>query len=73
VNLNDRIYQGEDDQWYYHTRGNNAAGPFDSEQAAEKALAKQVRHWSGTHSPLQAWPRAWHPGRLFRRSASRHT
>ena len=39
----DRIYQGEDERWYFNVRGNLAKGPFVSLAAAEDALNRHIR------------------------------
>lgn len=39
----DRIYQGEDDRWYFNVRGNLAKGPYGSHIDAEDALNQHVR------------------------------
>ena len=38
----DRIFQGEDDQWYFNVRGNQAVGPFGSFSDAGDALSAHV-------------------------------
>ena len=68
----DRIYMGEDDQWYYRARGNTSVGPFDNRQLAEQALTKRIRSWSGRTNPRAAWPQELRPSKIFRRSAARH-
>ena len=35
----DRIYQDEDDRWYFNVRGNLAKGPYVSYPEAEDALS----------------------------------
>lgn len=63
-----RIYQGEDDQWYFDVRGNQVKGPFSTQHNASVALNAHIqqcrRHLDG---PL--WPNSWN---LFkqRRSAT---
>ncbi len=37
-----RIYQGEDAQWYFNVRGNQSMGPYDTYRIAESALHKHV-------------------------------
>lgn len=69
--MNDRIYQGTDQLWYYRVRGNHDIGPFDSRLDAERKLNRQLRSWGAIKGPAAAWPRGWHPGRLLRRSAAR--
>ena len=39
----DRIYQDDDDRWYFNVRGNLAKGPFASFNEAEDALNLHVR------------------------------
>ena len=41
----DRIYQGDDDRWYFNVRGNLAKGPFESHRDAEQALGAHLRQW----------------------------
>ena len=52
----DRIYQGEDDHWYFNVRGNQAKGPFTSYADAEAAL---TRHVLDCRRPLggTVWPK----------------
>ncbi len=47
----DRIYQGDDDHWYFNVRGNLPKGPFASYDDAETALEKHVRQ---CRAPLAA-------------------
>lgn len=37
-----RIYQGEDAQWYFNVRGSQSMGPFDTYHSAELALNNHV-------------------------------
>ena len=54
----DRIYQGEDDRWYFNVRGNLAKGPYVTYLDAEDALDQHVsRCYRPTHS--SAWPSSW--------------
>ena len=39
----DRIYQDDDDRWYFNVRGNLAKGPYISFEEAEDALNAHVR------------------------------
>jgi hypothetical protein len=39
----DRIYQGDDDLWYFNVRGNQPKGPFTVYQDAEGALNEHLR------------------------------
>jgi hypothetical protein len=70
-----RIFQGEDEQWYFHVRGNQAAGPFASVNDAGSALAKHVSTCKRRTDFVVPWPRGWTPSRLLRRAiaAPRHT
>ncbi len=65
-----RIFQGEDQQWYFHVRGNQAAGPFASQQEAGSALNQHVRACQRRTEFALPWPRAWTPTRLLRRAGS---
>lgn len=70
-----RIFRNEDGQWYFHVRGNQAAGPYASQQDAGRALADHVRSCQRRTTLTVPWPREWTPSRLLRRgvSAPRHT
>lgn len=70
--MQNRIYQGDDGQWYYRVRGNHSIGPFDASTDAERALNQQLRSWV-KRGPLNALQRTWHPARLLRRSATRQS
>lgn len=63
----DRIYQGEDDRWYFNVRGNLAKGPFMSFSDAEDALNQHVRQ---CRSPLArpSWTKALKVIKAGRRS-----
>ena len=71
--MNDRIYQGEDELWYFRVRGNQSVGPFDNFGDAQAKLNKQMKSWTGRSGPVAALPRNWQPARIFRRSATRQT
>ncbi len=62
----DRIYQGEDDSWYFNVRGNLPKGPFVSYTDAEHALSDHVRQ---CRRPLTtpSWTRALKSLRTGRR------
>ena len=67
----DRIYQGEDEHWYFNVRGNMAKGPYSTFADAEDALVQHVRQW---HRPIGSspWPKV---RKLFgdqRRTQPRH-
>lgn len=68
----DRIYQGEDEHWYFNVRGNIAKGPFATRADAEASLTQHVRQW---HRPLGSspWPRVLKVFGDTRRSEPRHT
>ena len=70
--VNERIYRGDDGSWYYRARGNDAVGPYDSQEAAEAALDRQVQSWSGRGKPRTIWTQHLPSSKLFRRSATRH-
>ena len=55
--MNDRIYQGEDELWYYRVRGNQSVGPFNSFGDAQTKLSKQMKSWTGRSGPVSALPR----------------
>lgn len=70
-----RIFQGDDAQWYFHVRGNQAVGPFTSAQDAGAALGEHVKTCKRRTDFTVPWPRGWAPTRLLRRAAAapRHT
>ena len=69
----ERIYQGEDQGWYFSIRGNQAMGPFLTYPDAESALEAHVESCQHRISGSLRWPRSWHPLRTLRRSAARHS
>ncbi len=69
----DRVYQGDDNQWYFNIRGNQPLGPFETYHLAEKALHDHVSRHSARVSSRIRWPRVLKPTRILRRSAPRHT
>lgn len=70
----DRIFQGEDQQWYFNVRGNQAVGPFASLSDAGDALRTHVRSCQRRMDITLPWPQEWNPARLLRRtSAARHS
>ena len=69
----DRIYQGENDQWYFNIRGSQAMGPYETYLEADRELTKHVSHYRSRTTLKVHWPRMLHPSRLLRRSATRHT
>jgi hypothetical protein len=73
--MKDRIFLGEDQQWYFNVRGNQAVGPFASSQDAAEALSKHVKSCKRRTELSVPWPRDWHPARLLKRTtaAPRHS
>jgi hypothetical protein len=67
IKMKDRIFLGEDQQWYFNVRGNQAVGPFDTSQAAAEALAEHVRSCKRRFELTLPWPSDWRGARLFRR------
>ncbi len=70
----DRIFQGEDQQWYFNVRGNQAIGPFESLAEADVALKRHVRNCVRRTQGGIVWPSQLTP-RLLRRpkAAARHS
>jgi hypothetical protein len=66
----ERIFLGEDQQWYFNVRGNQAVGPFASFQEAGDALSRHVKTCKRRTEFALAWPSEWSPTRLLRRAAS---
>ena len=66
----ERIFQGEDQQWYFSVRGNQAAGPFASLQEAETALAEHVQSCRRRSDTVFGWPESLKPSRLLKRPAA---
>ena len=66
--MNDRIYQDEHRNWFFHVRGNQVVGPFVSYELAEHALAKHVATCRRRGVGKFFWPRSLLPGRIFRRA-----
>ena len=71
----DRIFQGEDQQWYFSVRGNQAMGPFVSFSDADDALKRHVSSCVRRTQGGLAWPSQLAPGRLLRKpkAAARHS
>jgi hypothetical protein len=69
--MNDRIYQDDNRNWFFHVRGNQIVGPFVTYEHAEKALSKHVATCRHRSSGRFLWPRSLLPGRLFRKAAAR--
>jgi len=70
----DRIFQGEDQQWYFNVRGNQAVGPFGSFAEADDALKRHVHACVRRTQGGIGWPTQLTP-RLLRRpkAAGRHS
>lgn len=68
-----RIYQGDDERWYFNVRGNMAKGPFETYRDAQDALDA---HLARCYRPLSAspWPRMMRAiaGTRRRLSEARH-
>jgi len=63
----DRVFSGEDGQWYFSIRGNQASGPFPSRQVAEQQL---IRHVNACRKRVELgtlWSQEFKPGNWFRR------
>lgn len=71
----DRIFQGEDQQWYFNVRGNQAVGPFASFADADDALKRHVHTCVRRTQAVALWPSQLTPSRLLRRpkAAARHS
>ncbi len=70
-----RIYQAEDEQWYFSARNQQAIGPFLAADEAERALRRHISDCKVRNSLAMSisWPRRWSPMRLARRSQKKHT
>lgn len=67
IERSDRIYQAEDQLWYFSVRGNVAKGPFSSWQEAESALRRHIRDCRRRTDMTAIWPESWPALRLRRR------
>jgi len=63
----DRIFQGEDRQWYFNVRGNHAVGPFISFSEANDAMIHHVSECKRRTRAGINWPEQLAPGRMLRR------
>ena len=61
-----RIYQGDDDQWYFKVRGNQTMGPYPNHSDAQHALGVFVSACRERVEGRFRWPRIFHPLRLRR-------
>lgn len=69
-----RIYQGEDAQWYFNVRGNQSMGPFDTYRGAESALQKHVSSCNRRLGVPQLMPKLLAPLKTRRQPGTpRHT
>lgn len=66
----DRIYQLEDEQWYFNVRGNQSLGPFATHHEAHQALTAHVNNCRRRFESVLFWPRGLSPARLLRRTSS---
>ncbi|MFK7915956.1 MAG: DUF6316 family protein [Pseudomonadales bacterium] len=68
-----RIFQKQDDGWYYAKRGDQPQGPYPTRLSAEQALHRHIRGCQvrREHGPNLFWPRTWNPLRWLRRDHSR--
>jgi len=66
----DRLYQLDDEQWYFNVRGNQAVGPFATQHEANQALSSHVNACRRRLESGFFWPRALNPSRLLRRTSS---
>jgi len=70
--MDDRIVQGKGGKWFYRARGGQRIGPFASREAAELALARQMRIWGGAPTPKATW-RGWRAGARLKSVFSRQS
>ncbi len=66
----DRIYQAQDEQWYFSIRGNQALGPFISYHEADSALRLHVTACNRRLNGL--WPTRLGTRRNRSSTAARH-
>jgi hypothetical protein len=52
----ERIYQGNDELWYFNVRGNLVKGPFTTFHEAEMALIHDLRQWQKPFT-RPTWPK----------------
>ncbi len=62
-----RIFQGEDQQWYFNVRGNHAVGPFISFREADDALNRHVSECKRRTRVGISWPEQLTPRRMLKR------
>ena len=66
----DRLYQHEDEHWYFNVRGKQAVGPFVTYHEASQALSSHVDNCRQRVEGRFSWPRGLNPSRLLRRSST---
>jgi hypothetical protein len=66
----DRLYQHDNEQWYFSVRGNQAVGPFATYHEASQALTSHVNNCRQRVEGRFFWPRGLNPTRLLRRSST---
>jgi hypothetical protein len=70
-----RIYQGEEAQWYFNVRGNQSMGPYSTYQNAELALRTHVSACNRRLKIPELMPKLLAPlmSRRRHRGEARHT
>lgn len=68
----DRIYQRDDERWYFNVRGNMTKGPYATRAEAENALLQHLRQWRRP-AGSSPWPRALKIFGEQRRSEPHHS
>jgi len=63
----ERVFLGEDGQWYFNVRGTQPNGPFNSQIEAEQQLIRHVNACRHRVEGTMAWPHQLNPSRLLRR------
>jgi hypothetical protein len=63
-----RLYQRDDEHWYFNVRGNHAVGPFITHHEASQALSSHVDNCRQRVEAKPSWPRGLNLSRLLRRS-----
>jgi len=63
----ERVFLGEDGQWYFNVRGNQAEGPFATRHEAEQRLMGYVSACRKRVELGISWPRSTKSVRLLRR------
>jgi hypothetical protein len=63
----ERVFLGEDGQWYFNVRGNQAQGPFATRHEAEQRLVRYVKACRKRVELGVSWPQSLKSVRLLRR------